>query len=1163
MSVNHHLSFSITSRGERSMKEINALIQIGGGTQAEWNLTTIPIPTGILAYAIDSKIMKLGDGTTLFSDLPTYFDLTSVDLLNEFRNSFPEPTGSMANKLIIVNNAGTGYIVSSIGITDIVLMSELSSLLASKANLVHSHNIGDITGLGTAAVREAGHSPGQVPVIGSNGKLPTSIVPPIVADSLVQEDLLSYLLTAQLAADDGVKLNLPDGIVDEFEDTTGIDADLSTNETYTTGQYAGTDMELVSVAETLDVTPTSARLYFNCVTSGVPNKTLLGAVSRNDGVDWAIVPIEKQRMSVDPVEVYSGTTNFDKTFEISTVDIDTVLIQNTKGSVTSFVVDISNSYGHTNAGLGAEHIGCIMIIEDGTEITITSIKNTGTGTSEVGFVGTLGVGTHVVTSISGIYLDGNTLRTSSISSTNYDLVDIEAEPTSTTEFWGVGTTDTAKYGHSAVAIGTKMYVFGGTDINTTLSTLRIYDSETNTWSIGANDTGRSMHSAVAIGTKMYVFGGHNGSAIISTLRIYDTTNNTWSNGAADTNNERYRHSAVAIGTKMYVFGGVTDITSDTLRIYDSVANSWSAGTSDTGNAKYSHSAVAIGTKMYVFGGSGVTTFDTLRIYDSVANSWSAGTSDTGNYNVYHSAVAIGTKMYVFGGTYQSPKDTLRVYNSETNTWSAGTSDTGNIRYRHSAAAIGTRMYIFGGETGSSDPLATLRIFTLEMVIGLVTKTNGTSVRSLHSFSNVDHIGYVFGGQDGSSAHTNTLYAYDYLTDAWSTLTAGDLQRSAHSAAVFNDKIYIYGGINSGGTLDTLRCYNTTTGAWSSLTSGLSARAYHSAVMVGAKMYVFGGTNGGTLNTHHVYDILANSWTALSDGPNGRSLHTAVAVGSNIYIFGGTNSSSTILDTLIVYDTVSNTWDTLATGLNIRTQHASSAIGDYIYIYGGNNGSTKLSTLHMYNISTDTWEVITDTSTIRYSTAMTAVDGTLYIYGGKDGTNTTKQDLFSILVATSDYSYVYKDGTAILAWDPTETFSIYTPATDATYIYCAVKIGTEYKIFVDRYWKTIVKSQEGTWYYLNNLQTWVASTSELAAVTSAFGHSTNRGFTCSELLDIRASDLSDIESSGLGLYLTRGSVSNIDLSNLVDAVIPEGTSIRYKISSTGGTPLTVSGVRLRW
>lgn len=66
--------------------------------------------------------------------------------------------------------------------TKLALKADISYVdtgLAGKANSTHTHTSSQITGLGTAATKNVGTASGQIPVLNSNGKLETSILPSI------------------------------------------------------------------------------------------------------------------------------------------------------------------------------------------------------------------------------------------------------------------------------------------------------------------------------------------------------------------------------------------------------------------------------------------------------------------------------------------------------------------------------------------------------------------------------------------------------------------------------------------------------------------------------------------------------------------------------------------------------------------------------------------------------------------------------------------------------------------------------------------------------------------------------------------------------------------------------------------------------------------------
>lgn len=68
-----------------------------------------------------------------------------------------------------------------------------------------------------------------------------------------------------------------------------------------------------------------------------------------------------------------------------------------------------------------------------------------------------------------------------------------------------------RYGHTAVAYGTKIYIWGGRNDELACNVLYCFDTITNSWSIpevsGSIPSARDGHSACLNGHHMYIFGG--------------------------------------------------------------------------------------------------------------------------------------------------------------------------------------------------------------------------------------------------------------------------------------------------------------------------------------------------------------------------------------------------------------------------------------------------------------------------------------------------------------------------------------------------------------------------------------------------------------------------------------------------------------------------------
>eukprot|EP00794_Sanderia_malayensis_P017661 gene17661-19419_t len=156
-------------------------------------------------------------------------------------------------------------------------------------------------------------------------------------------------------------------------------------------------------------------------------------------------------------------------------------------------------------------------------------------------------------------------------------------------------------GHSACVIGTKIYIFGGfKEMDERFaSDLHFLETKTMTWHQPSQETPsiwRDFHTATAIGTKMYVFGGRE--------------NLKWSKCSMSGNLPlgRRSHSAMAYKGSIYIFGGYNGELkkhfADMWR-FDPEKSTWSR-LNIKGNppcARRRQSLTRIGDKAVLFGGT--------------------------------------------------------------------------------------------------------------------------------------------------------------------------------------------------------------------------------------------------------------------------------------------------------------------------------------------------------------------------------------------------------------------------------------------------------------------------------------------------------------------------------------------------------------------------------
>lgn len=70
------------------MITISGLTILPEGTDAEWAALTVPIPDGVLVYATDTKLIKRGNGSLLYSALPIYMEKQPIGTIVQFPLSY-------------------------------------------------------------------------------------------------------------------------------------------------------------------------------------------------------------------------------------------------------------------------------------------------------------------------------------------------------------------------------------------------------------------------------------------------------------------------------------------------------------------------------------------------------------------------------------------------------------------------------------------------------------------------------------------------------------------------------------------------------------------------------------------------------------------------------------------------------------------------------------------------------------------------------------------------------------------------------------------------------------------------------------------------------------------------------------------------------------------
>ena len=83
--------------------------------------------------------------------------------------------------------------------------------------------------------------------------------------------------------------------------------------------------------------------------------------------------------------------------------------------------------------------------------------------------------------------------------------------------------------HAATAMGGKIYVTGGTTVNS----VYVYDPQADAWTqLASMSTARHGHASTLVGGKLYVFGGLSSGVRLSTVEIYYPASDSWAVGSS-------------------------------------------------------------------------------------------------------------------------------------------------------------------------------------------------------------------------------------------------------------------------------------------------------------------------------------------------------------------------------------------------------------------------------------------------------------------------------------------------------------------------------------------------------------------------------------------------------------------------------------------------------
>ena len=288
-------------------------------------------------------------------------------------------------------------------------------------------------------------------------------------------------------------------------------------------------------------------------------------------------------------------------------------------------------------------------------------------------------------------------------------------------------------------------------------------------------------------------------------------------------------------------------------------------------------------------------------------------------------------------------------------WQTGT-DMAIARDQFAACATDEYVFIFGGN-GNPDGVNlnngekyNIATNTWEPIAANPHIAPGWGVEELCGV-NIDGRFFIFGAWDGDgTANFNEMY--DPATDTWTTLANKPSPVSSAVPAVYNNKIYLFGGdyesnaMEDGVNVTAVDAYDPAANTWENVSTMPITLEGMAIAVYGDNAYLIGGYNSDAqaLNTEIMtYNFTTNTWTRNVATMKEKDVRIypycqTPVIGSKACLIGGgklkSNQHIQTIDDVVLFDLVNFTTEEADSIPEARFSHAVAANSDMIFVVGG-------------------------------------------------------------------------------------------------------------------------------------------------------------------------------------------------------------------------------------
>ncbi|HQO21149.1 MAG TPA: kelch repeat-containing protein, partial [Acidobacteriota bacterium] len=491
-------------------------------------------------------------------------------------------------------------------------------------------------------------------------------------------------------------------------------------------------------------------------------------------------------------------------------------------------------------------------------------------------------------------------------------------------------------GHAACAANGKIYVCGG-NTGAYTDVMSVYDPTTNTWAGGTKMPAKAAYGGLVYSSSqnsLFWVGGVKSSTASATNFIgkvfaYSLSSNTWDAGTAMVDKTAYFGiTANGDGSEIYIAGGAYWADEETSYPFTQIFYTASKTFDETNlfqpspwNRNNSNAAFVNNT-LYIMGGDGNALIDSCNPSTGEFYEPNFPINDGSSYAYISggASAAINGKFYVVdGGFYPPLAGNAYAYDPSANSWT-----------KKSGVNPAPRMYVSGGQWN-------------DKVV-------------------------VYGGMVEDGSISQTAMVYDPLADTFTAVGGANPNMTIFEAgAILNDKLYLFGGRPDPADAETLTnqvsILDLNSGTWSAGANLPKAMEMCAAAAYNNKIYIFGGIDNldddYINNTVYIYDPAANSFTTGPTQDIQKQAYAPLALpyGNYILVDSGYNLwyndtlgglSGGMLGYMQVYDPATNTFKTEAQRPFGKMRHCAAFVGGNYYSTGGEDPDWPVTRLDIGN-----------------------------------------------------------------------------------------------------------------------------------------------------------------------------------------------------------------------